>query len=187
MDTRFVKYDGGSFEIELRFILDGGRPGSGSSDMAELISINNLSGDPLDISFFQYANFDLGGVPAGDTVVFTNPNTVRQSKGLLHLTETVLTPVSSHREADLFPTTLTKLSDGLPTTLSDTPLIGTSLGPGDVTWAFQWDVTVSPNSTFQISKDKKLNAIPIPEPAGACLLLTGLLFSAALRTRRKCK
>jgi len=185
MDTLYVKYDGGSFEIELGFKLDGGLPGSGTSDIAEQISINNLSGDPLDISFFQYADFDLDGVPAGDTVIFTNPNTVRQSKGPLRLTETVNTPVSSHREADLFPATLTKLSDGLPTTLSETPPIGTSLGPGNVTWAFQWDVTVAPNSTFQISKVKNLNAIP--EPAGACLLLTGLLFSAALRTRRKRK
>jgi hypothetical protein len=61
------------------------------------------------------------------------------------------------------------VNDGLPTTLSDTP-IGTVVGPGDMTWAYQWDVVINPGDTFQISKDKNLSAIPVPEPASGLLV-----------------
>ena len=78
--------------------------------MGEQISISNLTASPLDFHFFQYADFDLS---AADTVIFTNANTVDQSGGGLRLSETVVTPVPSHREAAFFPITLNKLNDAL--------------------------------------------------------------------------
>ena len=82
----------------------------------------------------------------------------------------------SHREANLAPLTLNKLNDGAATTLSDTP-IGTVIGPGNVTWAYQWDFLLQPGGTFQISKDKQIT--PVPEPAAISLLiiLSGILFA----------
>ena len=173
-DTLFVRYNGAGFRIETSYVLDGGTPGSGESDMTEQISIINLTAAPLDFHFFQYADFDLS---AADSIVFTNANAVQQTgAGGLRLTETVVTPVPSHREAAFFPVTLNKLNDGLPTTLID----NAGAGPGDVTWAYQWDFVVAPSGSFQISKDK--NLAPVPEPATAGLLA---IAAAALATRRR--
>ena len=108
--------------------LRGGAPGSEVSDMTELISITNLSASPLDFHFFQYADFDLS---AADSVQFTNLNSVQQSGANTRLTETVVTPIPSHRQGDFFPTILNSLNDAAPTTLNDTPPIGVTIGAGD--------------------------------------------------------
>jgi len=182
-DTLFVRYNGAGFRVETRYTLDGGAPGSGASDMGEQISITNTLGSPMDFHFFQYADFDTG---AADSAVFTNTNSVRQFSPGSELNETVVTPVPAHREIAFFPVTLNKLNDGVPTNLSDTPPIGILFGPGDVTWAYQWDVLLQPGQTFQISKDKNLSAgAPVPEPAiGSLLSLAAGLLLARCRKRR---
>jgi PEP-CTERM motif len=169
-DTLFVRYDGGAL-------------GSGASDMGEQISITNLGASPLDFHFFQYSDFDLAGSAGGDEALFTNANTVRQYEGAMELQETVVTPVPSHREINYYANVLTALNGGAATTLSDLPAIGTVFGPGDITWAYQWDVLVQPGSTFQISKDKNLKGV-VPEPSSLALLTVavGLLFG--LRRKR---
>src|SRR4051794_39839176 len=83
----FVRYNGAGFKIETTYGLDGGLHGSGASDLSEQISITNTTITPLDFHFFQYADFDLGGVAGGDAAVFTNLNTVRQFKPGMDLTE----------------------------------------------------------------------------------------------------
>ena len=184
-DTLFVRYNGPGFQIENRYVLDGGSLGSGASDMGEQISITNLTGGPLNFHFFQYADFDLNGTALGDAAVFTNPNTVRQFEPGTELTETVVTPVPAHREIALFPVTLNKLNDGVPSTLSDVPPFGAVFGPGNVTWAYQWDFLLQPGDTFQISKDKNLHAPdPIPEPGTGVLLslAAGLLLARCRKT-----
>src|SRR6185295_8544965 len=40
-DTLFVRYNGAGFQADVRYVLDGGAPGSGASDMTEQISITN--------------------------------------------------------------------------------------------------------------------------------------------------
>ena len=172
-DTLFVRYNGAGFRIETYYHLDGGTAGSGTSDMGEQISIINLTASPLDFHFFQYADFDLS---AADTVNFTNANTVDQTGGGLHLSETVVTPVPSHREAAFFPTTLTKLNDALPTTLID----NAGIGAGDVTWAYQWDAVIPPSGSYLISKDKHISIVP--EPTAIALL--GIAFGLLLAARR---
>ncbi|MCX5671993.1 MAG: hypothetical protein NTU94_11805 [Planctomycetota bacterium] len=76
-DMLFCRYldKGGTFKIELTFLLIGGQMGSGTSDMAETIKICNTSALPIDFHFFQYVDFNLS---ASDTVWFPNANTVRQ-------------------------------------------------------------------------------------------------------------
>lgn len=182
LDTLFVRYLGGGFHIDVRYSLDGGLPGSRASDIAEQISISNTGAAPLDFHFFQYNDFDLNGTAQGDSATFTNLNAVQQSEGTLSLSETVITPVPSHREIAFFPTTLNKLTDGGPTTLSDTPGTGVVLGPGDLTWAYQWDFVLPTGGTFQISKDKHL--VGVPEPAAAVLLSMGVGLLVGVRRKR---
>ncbi|MBX9788571.1 MAG: PEP-CTERM sorting domain-containing protein [Pirellulales bacterium] len=184
-DALFVRYAGAGFEIELRYLLDGGNAGSGASDMSEQIVIRNNSDGPLDFHFFQYSDFDLNNSPGGDTGVFTNLNTVFQQEGNIVAAETVVTPVASHREIADYPSLLGALNDGAATTLSDTPAIGVTVGPSDITWAYQWDVVIPVGGAFQISKDKHIYAIPEPSTMiMAGLAGLGLLMARLRRGRR---
>lgn len=179
-DFLFVRYLGAGFTVETRYSLDGGTLGSGLSDLGEQISIINTGSVPLDFHFYQYANFNLEGTVGGDVATFTNPNAVQQTKGISELSETVITPIPSHRELGFLPTTLAKLTDAFPTDLSDTPL-GVSVGPGDVTWAFQWDFTLPVGGNFQISKDKNIHFIPEPGVVTLLPLVGGFLMGRRRR------
>ena len=167
-DTLFVEYLGDGFSIEVRFGLDGGAIGSGGSDVTEQITITNTGQSALDFSFFQYSDFDLNETPGDDSVVLTNANTWRQSDGGTSLNETIVTPAGTHFEAGYYSDQLANLNDGSPTTLTD---VAGPLGPGDVTWAFQWDTTIAAGNSLQISKDKNIR---VPAPGAALLGMLGL-------------
>jgi hypothetical protein len=49
-----------------------------------------------------------------------------------------------------------------------------AVGPGDVTWAFQWDFQLAAGDSFIISKDKYLNVTIIPEPSTLGFVALGL-------------
>jgi hypothetical protein len=176
-DKLVIRYGTAStFFIDVTYTLNG-TPSSGS-DMGEQIAITNNSGSPLDFHFFQYSDFDLAGTASGDTVTLDNANTVRQFKGSSVIAETVVTPPPNHYELALFDATRVRLNDANPTTLSDG---ATTVGPGDVTWAFEWDPTIAAGQSFQINKDKNL---AIPEPGTLSLISAGLATLAFLRRRR---
>ncbi|HSW44250.1 MAG TPA: PEP-CTERM sorting domain-containing protein [Phycisphaerae bacterium] len=159
--------------IDLVFHLAGTPPGAGRADLAESIKITNTGDAALDFHFFQYVDLNLS---PNDTVSFMNPNTVRQTAGVLVASETVITPAPNHREVALAGITLAKLTDGAPTTLSG------NAGPvsGDVTWAFQWDFVIPAKKAVLISKDKQLI---VPEPATVLLAALGsLVLSRRRRT-----
>jgi hypothetical protein len=174
-----VTYTGAQLQIKTTYTLTGGTLGSGTSDLAETIKITNITSGPLQVHFFQYVDFDLNNDPNGDTVQWTDPHAVLQTKGATRLAETVDTTngaSSFHREVNIFPNTLNSLNDGFPTTLSDN--LG-PLGPADVTWAFQWDyLSIPAGSSVIISKDKNLI---VPEPATIGLLV----MAGALMLRRR--
>ncbi len=183
-DNLFVRYDNSTstsaatFQVEINYRLAGGSAGSAASDVAETITINNLTNSALDFSFFQYSNFDLGDA-GGDTAYMANPNTVTQYDSNVFLSETVVTPVATNWEIDHYSNTLNKLEDDLVTNLSN----GTSPFTGDATWAFQWDVIIGGLGSFQISKDKNIRSVP--EPATLFLLGTGLLGLAGYRKKEE--
>jgi hypothetical protein len=183
-DTLILTYLGTGFEIQIKYSLLGGSPGSQTSDVTEQIIVTNTSGGLLDFHFFQYTDLDLGGTPGGDTATRPNANSVRQSDLSVAMSETVFTPAPSHFEIALVPTTITGLNDGSPTTLSDT---AASLGPSNVTWALQWDRTltrIGRGRTLVISEDMLLTPVSghqttVPEPPSGVLLGLGVLVSLA--------
>lgn len=176
-ETLYLRYLAPQFKAELTFVLTGGSAGSGASDIAEAIKITNTSGTPLDFHFFQYVNLHLGGSTINDSVAILNGNTARQTYGNTIVSETVETPMASHHEVGFYPGTVNSLSDGSPTTLSD---MSGPIGPGDLTWAFEWDVTVAPGGSYIISKDKHV----VPEPASMYLLaVAGLVTLRRQGTR----
>lgn len=181
-DTLNVNYSGApGFRLAITFTLAGGAPGSGVSDIGEQIHITNTNATGnLVFHFYQYGDFQLTPPLVGsENVSFINSNTVREIGGLGAVQETVHTPIASHQEAEPFPVTITKLNNGVnPVTLSD----NSGMGPGDITWTYQWDVTLAPGDTFLISKD--MQAI-IPEPDTALLVGIGLLAGLCGCRRRK--
>lgn len=178
-DTLFLSYGTlNTFTIDVRFVLDGGSAGSNLSDVAEQVTITNHSSAPITFSFFQYSDFDLNSDILDDFVGQVNANTIQQSDfgGNFTVSETVVTPAPNGVEVNTYPVTLLSLDDGAVTNLNGNA--GPLAGPADYTWAFQWDVTIQPGGSFQISKDKQITPTP------GALALLGLGGLALTRRRR---
>lgn len=182
--TLYTTYNNGAFSIEVDYTLTGGLAGSGVADIGESIRINNLTANPLNFHFFQYCDFDLAGTAGGDaTLLKFGPGAfyvAGQNEGAIALEEQVNTPAASHGQAGFFPVVLNLLNDGVATTLNDNP----AAGVGDTAYALQWDFLLGGNSSFLISKDKRISLQPIPEPATFALVSLGLM-ALSLRKRRQ--
>lgn len=184
-DSLTVIYnDGLGLGIEVKYSLSGGSIGSNTSDVAEQIKIMNTSGTTKDFHFFQYTDFDINGLGSDDVTKRVNSQTMQQNdaSGLgVVFSETVVTPPPNHWEIAAYPYTYTHLEDGLPSTLSDAT---SPLGPADLTFAWQWDLTIPENGTVIISKDKLISESTVPEPASMLLLLSGLLSLVGIRRKK---
>ena len=175
-----ISYFNGSFGVSVDYLLTGGSAGSGFASINEVISITNASATPLTFSFFQYSDFNLGGGPGDHVGIGTGLgglfNEAVQTNGPNRLAESSITPGANRAEAAIFPFTLTRLDDASVTILNNT----TSAGPGDATWAFQWDFVIAAGGSVGISK---LKDVTIPEPS--MLALMGLGTVACMIYRRQ--
>jgi len=170
-------YQNAQLRITVNYSLFGQDPGTGGADMAENIQIKNISANPYELHFFQYSDFNLDGTPGGDNVALSIDSGsglysgAIQTKNNISLTETVQTgvvPFASHGEAGYFNSTLVNL--GTSYNLND----NVSAGPGDVTWALQWDFTLAPGAQISISKDKLISGVQVPEPTTLGLGFVGI-------------
>lgn len=173
-----IRYNHNQFSLDLTTTLIGGAPMSGTSSVTEIMRITNTSGTALDFHLFEYDDFDLGTSFSDDNAVLVNSSTIRQFDAQTNsLVNTV--PVPSHWQIAVSGPIFNSLEDAGPTTLTDS---GSPFGPGDATFAFQWDVLMAPGDSFLMSKNKIIDQV-VPEPA-TMLALGGLAF-AAFRRRKK--
>ncbi len=173
-----------TFWIDISYELIGGSMGSGTAMINETIKITNNSTSGLNFSFFQYSDFDLSA--NNDSVEITNNDTATQKGGELVLTETMSTifPNTFRMEANTAPNTRNSLNTNMNYQLNLTA----AAGPGNVTWAFQWDRGLfDVGNSFEITKTKTIVAQttnPIPEPSTFLLFGTGILLTSLARSRQ---
>ncbi len=187
-------YAGLGFNLEVTYSLLGGTAGSGVSELAEQIKIINNSGSSLDFHLFLYSDFELAGTAAGDTVTSVNwspfpisapgYSSATQVDGL-DLQQTTFGTFANRAEATLLPTTLIHLNDAGPSTLLNSGANFGPVGPGDMTYAFQWDLTIANGGSKTIGVNKRLDIVPIPEPTSIALAFLGLAGLGAFGFRRR--
>jgi hypothetical protein len=161
-----------------------GAPGNGTATLSEAITVANPSSLSQTYHFFQYSDFWLGGVPGGQSVQFYNNGAptyyeVIQTGGTGRLVETAQSPsagVTSEVQAGLYDGTLLGIATVPGLTLNNT----LSAGPGNVVYAYEWDATLLPGGSFQISK-----ILTVPEPSSMVLISSGMLVLALVHRRRR--
>ena len=177
-------YQNAQLSIEIQYILSGGGVGSGNADLTETImAVNKNSSSSLDLNFYEYSNFNLLQSGNNSVTVFGAPGAysyVTQTSGSTALSEAIISPSANYAEAASFNTTLNELNTQAGLVLNG----NASAGPGNVTWAFQWDQTIAAGGQLDIFKDKSLSISMIPEPSTLAFIAlgTGLL---GLAMRRK--
>lgn len=180
-----LTYSHPDFRLEVQYIVTGGAPGDGYSDIAEIIRIKNTSDEELDLHFFQYCDMDLAFTADNDTVWIADGsvlNTAVQEDEFAAVSETAAAWAPDRVEAgevdpQVGESILDRLNDGNPTDLTGNLMAG----PGNVAWAFQWDFEIMPGDSRIFSKNK----VVAPEPAAASMLAIGGILVLARRRRRK--
>ncbi|MEM8867585.1 MAG: hypothetical protein AAGC73_04900 [Verrucomicrobiota bacterium] len=177
-DVAILRYYNSDFAVSVSYFLTGGALGSGTSDLAEQIEIENFTNASLTFTFFQYSNFDLGSSASDESVFINGGQVITQTDAQSAVSETVVTPEPGATEAGFYSTTLSALEDGDIDNLNNTIVAGV----GDVTWALQWDFVIAPNSSVIISKDKQVSAVPEPGSFG---LIAGMMALGWIAMRRR--
>lgn len=184
-----ANYQGNDFTLDALWTLTGGAPGSGISDIAEVVEITNTSASALEFYLFEYTDFDFGDF-TDDDGVFDNINVFRQFDANVQgvISQISIDDLNPRYEISPFPLLLNSLNNGSPTTLSNTPSIGTPSPVEDVTSAWQWRFLIEPGDSVIISKDKQVEESPprVPEPGTVLGLLAvgGLGMLAAKRSKK---
>lgn len=178
-------YTANAFSIRIDYLLSGGLAGGSdwTSDITESISIQNLTGSPLAIRFYQYSDFDLLGSAGGDSVkIYQNGSTfwrATQTKAGTGVSETIDNPGANWAEAALYGQTLANLNGAAAYNLNN----NLTAGPDNVTWALQWDFVIPANGNQDVFKDKRLSVAPIPEPGSFALIGLGVAALTIFRRR----
>jgi len=180
----------GDFSITIKYTLVGGTSGSGTADLVEQFAINNLTQNATSFHFFQYSDFQPGG-SLNNTIQFGqdlrggyNEALASSSSGSVSI-DTGAASSANHSEAAAVPVTLNKLNDGVATTLSDT----TDPGPGNITWALEWDDAAlaaagQPGSslTFSTTTDVTSQSVQeVPDATGQWAACMGLAACVVMR------
>jgi hypothetical protein len=142
-------------------------------DLQSALTIVNPTATPLDFHLFLYSDFPLS---AGDTVLLVPGinqrfEEARQASNVRQLVTTVI-PNADHGQVDLPGAIPALLTNSGPDILND---YSGPLGPGRVTWAFQWDLNVPATSSTSVQLDHAFMVPPLPviAPIPDCVIGAG--------------
>lgn len=176
--TATAYYKGASIDVQVNYSLTGADPGSGTSDLAQTISVTNKTSSTMSFHLFQYVDFDLNGTAPTEIATRTDSSHVKQTDGTTQAQVGVSIP--SHWEIGDAATLLNKLSTTSFTNLADSA----SPYTGDAAFAFQWDWSIAKSGSKSMSEDMLTTGAPVPEPSSAIALIGALGLIPALRRRR---
>jgi hypothetical protein len=167
-----VSYVNSQVSINVDYVLQGVDPQN--ADMMEYIWIDNVSGSPVNFTFYQYSNFNLLGNNNNTVNISGSPGAYTaayQTSGGpgTGIAEVLVAPSANDAEAAVTPQTLGELGGSSYLTLDDH-----TSATGNVSWAFQWTATIGAGGELDISKDLGLEVMPVPEPSTLALIALGM-------------
>jgi hypothetical protein len=155
------------FDFTLVYSLDG------QGRMIPSLDITNTTASTLDLSLFNYQDWDVDG-PQGDTAVWNGADMLISDNGIVIQVTPFQTPDAI--EARSFQGLRQELRDNAVTNLTDGA--GLPFGPGDATFAFQFDLSLAAGETTTV-------IYTVPEPSTGLLGLVGLAMLAWGSRRRR--
>ncbi len=173
-DLLNVQYISGNVDFQVRYLLTGGAPNS--ADLAEVVTIFNRNNGAVSFKFWEYDYFSPGGATGG-TGTLLNSSTIKHTNNGWNVTVGA-TPIPDRWMIDTSGNVVNGIVAGNLTN-ANSPFSN----PTDLAFAYQWNVTINPGETWQMSKNKLLQAVPEPSTMVALASLSAL----ALFRRRKSK
>lgn len=180
-------YANSTLSVDTLFSLQSSPIGSDQATLAQTLTINNLSATTQVFHFYQYSDFDLGGVSGGQNVQFASNGSgqyyqvVQTGSRGTTLNGVVAgvnggTSVQSEVQAGVYDGNKFGLGSGIPVTLNNT----LAAGPGNAVYAYEWDATLAAGGSIIISEIQTV----VPEPSSVTLTVFGLLALALFYRHR---
>ncbi len=187
-------YANSLISVKTKYTLQGQLAGSGKATLGQTITLNNPSATAQTYHFYQYSDFNMAGTSGSQYLQFnvngaTTAYQVVQSGGAT-LTGTVTAlsggaSIAPEEQAGLYDGSMFGLVNGNPA-----PTLNNNLnaGPGNVVYAYEWDVTLAaygnPGSSLTLSEIQAVVPV-VPEPSSVALIAAGLLGLAFFRKCRQ--
>jgi PEP-CTERM motif-containing protein len=190
-----ITYANLQLAVTVEYVLTGDGPSSGGANLTEYLAIDNNTANAFNLSFYQYSNFNLlqnnnnsVSISGDSGSGYSGAQQTTGGPGGSGIAEVIDEPNATYAEANYANagtlSTMYNLNNTANYNLND----NTSAGPGNVTWAFQWNANLTAAGTgddeLDITKDKGLSVNIVPEPSTVWYIAMGAV-ALGLGMRRK--